>query len=188
MGNQQEINHNDNGQSKDMNQTNFPSIHELVCPKCQSNNLKILGTKGAKGAAVGVGMAFGAIGNLVANSVTKDDYTLQPVKYKCNSCGNKFDSLPFHAKPEEILDKPCTIHFTRLSCFSGMAVSQNVWLNGVKVASVGNGKSVDFQTFVKHNTIFVADQYGVAFKGDYKFEAQSGGTEEIRFKKKFKNK
>ena len=163
----------------------FPSVHELVCPKCANNDLKILGTKGAKGKSLGIGMAFGAIGNLVANSMSKDDYTLQPVKYKCKACGKKFESIPLNAKSEEILDTPCTIHFTRLSCFAGMAVSQSVYLNGVKVASVGNGKSVEFQTFVKNNTIFVTDHNGVAFKGCYKFKAQSGGTEEIRFKKKF---
>ncbi len=166
-------------------QENFPSVYELACPKCADKDLKILGTKGSKGKALGIGMAFGAVGNLVASSMSKDDYTLQPVKYKCKACGKKFDALPLSAKPEELLDAPCTIHFTRLSCFAGMAVSQSVYLNGVKVASVGNGKSVEFQTFVKNNTIFVTDHNGVAFKGRYKFEAQSGGTEEIRFKKKF---
>lgn len=186
MNNQQETNPGNTVPSQNTSQTNFPSTHELACPECKSNNLKILGTKGAKGTAVGVGMAFGAIGNLVANSISKNDYTIQPVKYKCNSCGKKFDSLPFNAKPEEILDKPCTITFKRLSSFVGMAVSQNVWLNGVKVGSIGNGKSITFQTFVKYNTVFVTDQYGVAFKDSYKFEAQSGGTEDIRFKKKFK--
>lgn len=170
----------------EQNQNSFPSVHELACPDCHSKELKILGTKGSKGTSVGIGMAFGAIGNLVANSVSKNDYTVQPVNYKCESCGKKFEAMPLAAKPEELLEKPCTVNFTRLSSFVGMAVSQNVWLNGVKVASVKNGKTVSFQTGVKHNTVFVTDQYGVAFKGCYKFEAQSGGTEEIRFKKKFK--
>lgn len=191
MCDQQNI--NSEGKSQDavnstenMTHTNFPSTNEIVCPKCNKNDLKILGTKGSKGAAVGVGMAFGAVGNLVASSMSKNDFTLQPIKYKCNSCGNKFESLPFNAKQEEILDEPCTVNFTRLSSFAGMAVAQNVWLNGVKVGSVGNGKSITFQTFLRYNTVFVTDQYGVAFKGDYKFEAQSGGTEDIRFKRKFK--
>lgn len=175
-----------NSEQENATQRNFPSVTELVCPKCQKNDLKILGTKGAKGKAVGVGMAFGAIGNLVADSMSKDDYSLQPVKYQCNACKNKFESLPLVAKPEELLEEPCTIHFTRLSSFVGMAVAQNVYLNGVKVGPVKNGKSIDFQTFVRNNTVFVTDQYGVAFKGCYKFEAQSGGTEEIKFKKKFK--
>lgn len=168
------------------NQGNLPSVHELKCPKCGNSELKILGTKGAMGKSMGISMAFGAVGNLVASSVSKDDYTIQPIKYKCSSCGKKFDTLPLNANPEEILDAPCTIHFTRLSSFVGIAVSQSVYLNGVKVASIGNGKSVDFQTFVKHNTIFVTDHNGVAFKGCYKFEAQSGGNERISFKRKFK--
>ena len=169
------------------NQTvNIPSTHALVCPKCQKSNLKILGTKGSKGAAIGIGVAFGAIGNLVANSGSKDDFSLKPIQYKCTACGNKFESFPLAAAPEEILETPCTVSFKRLSSFVGIAVAQNVWLNGVKVASVGNGKTVTFETSVKHNTVFVTDQYGVAFKGDYKFEAESGGSEEIRFKRKFK--
>lgn len=186
MSNQQEINSGEKNSSPNTDQANFPSTRDLACPKCKSNNLNILGTKGAKGAAVGVGMAFGAIGHLAANAISKDDYTFQPVNYKCASCGKKFEALPLKAKPDEILAQPCTVTFTRLSCFAGMAVSQNVWLNGLKIGSVGNGKTITFQTNVQHNTIFVTDQYGVAFKGHYTFEAQSGGTEEINFKKKFK--
>lgn len=175
-------------QVQNTHQTEYPSIYALACPKCscKNNDFKILGTKGAKGAALGVGMAFGAIGNLVANSMSEDDYTYQPVKYQCVSCGHKFTSLPLVAEPEELLESPCTVNFTRLSCFAGMAVSQNVWLNGIKVGAVRNGKSITFQTFVKHNTVFVTDQYGVAFKGCYRFEAENGGTENISFKKKFK--
>lgn len=182
MDNQQNLNAEtqDNGV-----QTNVPSIHAMVCPKCQKGDLKILGTKGSKGAAIGMGLALGAVGNLIANASNKGDFSLRPIQYKCNSCGNKFESLPFVAKPEEILEKPCTVTFRRLSRFVGMAVSQDVWLNGVKVGSVKNGQSITFDTVTRHNTVFVTDQYGVAFKGDRKFEAQSGGTEEIRFKGKF---
>lgn len=169
----------------DAGQAGFPSLFGLVCPKCQKDSLKILGTKGAKGKAAGIGMAFGAVGNLVASSMSKNDFTLQPVQYQCNACKGKFETLPLVAGPEEALETPCTVHFTRLSSFVGMAVNQDVWINGVKVATVGNGKSVTFQTSVRHNVIFVTDQYGVAFKGDYKFEAQSGGTVEVRFKRKF---
>lgn len=165
--------------------TNYPSLYKLTCPKCGQNNLKVLGTKGAKGASVGIGMAFGAVGNLVASSMSKDEAAVQPVKYQCLACKNKFDSLPLNAEPDEILDQPCNINFTRLSSFVGMAVVQGVWLNGVKVGTVGNGKSISFPTFTKHNTVFVTDQYGVVINGDYKFEAQSGGTQELKFKRKF---
>ncbi len=183
MSIEQEINSNEQNTA----QGNYPSVADLACPKCQrKNDFKVIGTKGAKGKSIGISMAFGAIGNLVANSMSKDDFSLQPVKYQCNGCKKKFESLPLTAKPEEILESPCTIHFTRLSSFVGMAVSQNVYLNGVKVGSVKNGKSIDFQTFVKDNTIFVTDHNGVAFKGCYKFNAQNGQVVEINFNKKFK--
>lgn len=106
-------------------------------------------------------------------------------EFFCNICGNKFESLPLTAASEEILKTPCSIKFTRLSSFAGMAVVQCVWLNGVKVATVSNGKTVAIETSVRHNTLFVTDQYGVAFKGDYKFVAESGGRVEIRFKRAF---
>lgn len=185
MDNQQAINSEGKNQSADGAQINYPSLYRLTCPKCGQNDLKVLGTKGAKGASVGIGMAFGAVGNLVASSMSKDEATLQPVQYQCKSCKNKFDSLPFNAELDEILDQPCTINFTRLSSFVGMAVVQGVWLNGVKIGTISNGKSMTFQTFTKHNTVYVTDQYGVVINGDYKFEAQSGGTQEIRFKRKF---
>jgi len=68
-----------------------------------------------------------------------------------------------------------------------MAVSCGVWLNGVKVATIDNGKTITFETSVRHNVIFLTDQYGVAFKDDYRFEAKSGGTMEFQFKRKFFN-
>ncbi len=164
---------------------NVPSIYALTCPKCQSGDLQILGTKGSKGAAIGMTLALGAVGNMIANATNKEDFSLRPIQYKCRSCKNKFESLPYVAKPEEILSKPCTINFHRLSSFVGMAVSQDVWMNGIKVGSVGNKKTISFQTMIRHNTLFVTDQYGTAFKGDYKFEAQEGGTIDVKYKRKF---
>lgn len=187
MDNQQNMNSQPQSQetSVEQPQINVPSLYALTCPQCHGNSLRVMGIKGSRSTAIGIGAAFGAIGNLVVDAKNRDDYTLHPIEYKCNSCGNKFESLPFVAKPEELLDMPCTIHFERLSSFVGMAVAQNVWLNGVKVGSVGNGKVITFQTAIKYNTIFVTDQYGVAFKGDYKFEAPSGGNVVVRFKNKF---
>lgn len=167
------------------NAPQLPSLHGLRCPHCGATEYKVIGVKGGKGKAVGIGMAFGAIGNLIASAASKGDLTAEPVQYKCASCGKKFDTYPLTAGPEELLEAPCTVNFHRLSSFVGMAVTQQVWLNGVKVASVGNGKMVTFQTFTRHNTIFVTDQYGVAFKGHFTFEAQPGGTVDVRFKRKF---
>lgn len=168
-----------------MENTNYPSIYQLTCPKCGKKDFKILGTKGAKAASVGMGMALGAIGNLIADSNNKKDMSLMPVQYKCTSCGNKFDSLPLVAQPDELLNMPCTIVFHRLSSFVGMAVAQHIYLNGVKVGTVDNGKEFTFPVYTRHNTIFVTDQYGVAFKGDYQFEAEDGGHVDIQYKRKF---
>lgn len=185
MDNQQNMNPQGNNQNANQGQVDAPSIYALACPKCNSKDYRILGAKGGKGQAIGMGMALGAVGSLISNSMNKDDFSIQPMRYKCNACKNKFEAMPFKATPDELLDAPCTVHFKRLSRFTGMAVSQHVWINGVKAGVVGNGKEISFPTYTKHNTVFVTDQYGVAFKGDYKFEAVSGGNVEIRFKGKF---
>lgn len=169
------------------NTVNEPSLHNLKCPHCGANDFKILGAKGSKGKSAASG-AFGAVGALVMNAISKDGKSLESVNYKCVSCRKKFTSLPLVATPDEILSAPCKISFKRMSGFMGMAVSQTVWLNGIKIASVGNGKTIEFQTMIKYNTLFVTDQSGVAFKGDYKFEAQPNGSMEVKFKRKFKNK
>lgn len=172
--------------AEQQNQGGLPTLQGLACPKCGQSDLKIVGAKGGMGKAMGVGMAFGAIGNLIASAASKGDYTVQPTQYKCKACGKKFEAYPLTAGEDELLETPCTVNFQRLSSFVGMAVAQHVWLNGVKIGSVGNGKMLTFQTQTKHNTLWVTDQYGVAFKGDYKFEAQPGGTVEVKFKRKFK--
>lgn len=176
----------DNQTMEQTNTVNAPSLHNLACPKCNASDFKVVGAKGSMGKTLGAS-AFGAIGFLVADSMSKNDYTYEPLNYKCNSCGKKFESLPLLAQPDEILSAPCKISFKRLSSFVGMAVSQNIWLNGIKVGPVGNGKTVEFETMTKHNILFVTDQMGVAFKGHYSFEAQPGGTVEVQFKRKFKN-
>lgn len=172
-------------QPLDPTQVNAPSLYKITCPNCDGNYFKILGTKGAKGASIGIGMAFGAIGNLVASAKSEKDMAIKPVQYQCMSCKKKFEALPLKAEPDEILERPCVITFKRHSSFVGMAAAQTVWLNGVKVGTVNNKQTITFETCTKHNIVFVTDQFGVAFKGHYMFDAQSGGTEEINFKRKF---
>ena len=48
-----------------------------------------------------------------------------------------------------------------------------------------NNSDLEFLTFTKNNTVFVTDQYGVAFPGTYTFVAQNGGREDINYKRKF---
>ena len=164
---------------------NAPSTYYLKCPYCGAGNLQILGKKGSLGASIVVGGVFGAVGNLVANSMSESDYSYHPMNYRCLTCRKKFESLPLTAQPEEILAQPCRIVFTRMSSFIGMAVAQHVWMNGVKIGPVKNGKTLEFMTVLRYNTLFVTDHMGVAFKGDYKFEAQPGGIVQVRYKRKF---
>lgn len=151
---------------------NYPSLHGFTCPYCGQNNFKVLGVNGAKSKAFFVTFFFGAIGSLVVNSKSKKDFSLKALRYKCNCCGKKFEAFPAEASPDEVLNTPCRISYTRKSSFVGCAVAQGVWLNGVKVASIGNGKTVVFETSVRNNVVFVTDQFDAVFKEkEYHFEA-----------------
>ena len=167
-----------------MDSRQFPSVKNLRCPNCSGTEFKILGTKGSVGAAVGAAM-FGAIGNLVQSSGAQSDFALRPIRYQCLSCKKKFEASPYVATEDELLDEPCTVVLHRLSSFVGMAVVQQVFLNGVKVGNVKNNQQLSFQTYVRHNVIFVTDQSGVAFPSSYKFIAENGGQVQLRFNRKF---
>ena len=163
----------------------YPSVKELKCPECGAAELRILGTKGAGAAAISVGVLAGAIGSMAMDKASKGDFDIKPVKYQCLKCKKKFEALPLVAAESDVLSEPCTVNFTRLGSMVGMAVSQQVFLNGVKVGNVKNGATLTFRTYTKDNTVFVTDQYGLAFPGSYTFTAEAGGTEDIKFKRKF---
>jgi Zn finger protein HypA/HybF involved in hydrogenase expression len=163
----------------------FPSLHRLTCPKCGSSDLEIKGTEGSLAKAVGVFAAFGAVGNLVMSANAAKNLETEPIKYKCNNCSDKFTSMPLPAQPDEFLSTPCTISFERVSNFVGMAVAQIVYLNGIKIGPIKNGKTITFSTVVRYNTLFATDGAGVAGKGAYRFEAQPGGNVHVRFNRKF---
>ena len=162
-----------------------PSLAKIACPKCGSSALAPLGKKGAVGNSAAAGL-FGAVGALVASAATKSDVSFTPINYKCTQCKAKFESAPLMATPDELLPAPCKIVFTRKGSFVGMAVTQVVWLNGLRIGPVGNGKTIEFPTYTRQNIIFVTDQYGVAFKSFYRFEAQPGGVQTVAFKRKFR--
>ena len=134
---------------------------------------------------VSVNNYFGAVGNIVSSSRSKDNFEIKPVKYQCLDCKNKYEALPNEASSDDILKKPCTITFERLSSFIGVAVRQQVFLNGIKMGTIKNGSKLTFETNTRTNTIFVTDHHGVAFKGHYTFTAEEGGEKYIKFKKKF---
>jgi len=162
----------------------YPSLATVVCPNCGSGQFTPVGTKGATGKAA-VGALFGAAGNLIANAVSRENFDFAPLGYKCDQCRKKFETAPLVATADEVLPVPCRVVFTRKRSFVGMAVAQNVWLNGVKIGPVGNGKTLEFATPIAANMIFVTDQYGQAFKGCYRFVAQPGGLVEVSFNRKF---
>ncbi len=161
------------------------TLKGLKCPNCQSDQLIVTGTKGALGKAAATGLAFGAVGNLVAGKNAAGNVATEPLQYKCGNCGTKFQSMPLSAPPQEILSSPCHVTFIRESSFVGAAVPQIVYLNGVKIGPVKNGKSLAFTTSNRYNVLFVTDQFGVAFKSDYRFEASPGGHITVRFNRKF---
>ncbi len=100
----------------------YPSVAKMVCPQCGKADFRILGTKGSLGKAVGGGLMFGAIGNMAASAISKDQFDLVPVNYQCLNCKNKFEALPMVATPDELLSVPCTITVHRLGSVVGMAV------------------------------------------------------------------
>ena len=167
-----------------MENRQYPSLNAVQCSNCGSKNYRIIGTKGSMGKAIGSAM-FGAIGALAASSNAKNDYELRPLQCKCKDCKAKFDAMPSAAAEDDILDTPCTITLRRLSSFVGMAVVQQVFLNGIKVGNVKNNSELTFETNTKNNVIFVTDQSGVAFCDPYVFTAQNGEVRTIDFKRKF---
>jgi ribosomal protein L40E len=163
----------------------IPSLYALRCPSCGGGNLQALGEKGATSKSIGTALAFGAIGNIAVSSRAAKNLETSPMQYKCVSCGNKFVTAPLMAQPEEMLAAPCNVNFQRVSSFVGAAIAHIVYLNGVKAGPVKNGKTISFPTNIRYNTIFVTDPHGVAFKDMYRFEAQPGGSVDVRFNRKF---
>lgn len=163
------------------------TLYGLKCPHCGSEHLTVTGIKGALGASAATSLAFGAVGNIVAGKKAMSNANTEPLQYKCESCSAKFESFPIEAPPEETLEPPCTVSFTRERSMVGAAVPQVIYLNGIKMGAVKNGESVSFSTYCRHNAIFVTDQFGVAFKGDYRFEAQPGGSVSVHFRRGFVN-
>ena len=167
---------------------------KATCPHCKSNDLLVTGANGSVGRTVIVtllSILFMPIGLILipwfyrmisARTIASD----WPIKYKCKKCDHKFTREPVRASQEEMLSAPCVIEFERISSLVGAAMPQIVHINGVKVASIKNGKTIAFQTLVKHNVIFVTDQYGNAFLGQYTFEAEANTSVLLRFNRVFK--
>lgn len=161
------------------------TLKGLKCPHCGSEDVSVTGIKGALGTAVATDFLFGAVGQIAAGKNAAKNIETQPLQYQCSHCTKKFESLPLCAPPEEVLDRPCQVTFTREKSFVGAIVPQIVYLNGIKMGAVKNGESIQFATYSRYNVLFVTDQHGVAFKSVYPFEAHPGEEVAASFKRKF---
>ncbi len=167
--------------------SSIATLKGLKCPQCGSEDLLAVGKRGAGGGEIAAVLLGGAVANLIVsrNAVKEGSGSAEPLGYRCRACKAKFQSLPLTAAGEDVLSAPCTIYFTRLGSFVGAMVAQVVYLNGVRCGAVKNGKTISFQTSNRWNTLFVTDQYGVAFADMYRFEAVPGGVVEVKFNRKF---
>jgi hypothetical protein len=66
----------------------------------------------------------------------------------------------------------------------GAVLPQVVYLNGIKIGVVNNGKAISFYTWVKEIVLFLTVQ-GVAFPA-CKFTAEPGGSTVILYNRKLK--
>jgi len=157
------------------------SIEAVKCPHCGGESFTFKGEDGALSSSLTTAFLFGAVGELVTASSAKKNVDINPLKYKCNSCRKSFLTKPGQAADDELLSEPCTVHFKRMSNILGAAVPFLIYLNGVKISPVKNGKVVSFYTYVKKNVIFVTDHHGLPFKNSTSaFEAEPGGHVTIR--------
>lgn len=161
------------------------SLRQLRCPQCGSYDVIAKGQEGALGKSIGTSLAFGAIGSLVSNAGADARIAAAPMQYQCRSCKNKFPFSPTQPEPDELLSAPAAIEFTRDGSMVGAAVQQFVFLNGLPMGPVKNGKTITFTTGLRYNTLFVTDHFGVAFPEAYRFEALPGSLVRVRFNRKF---
>ena len=155
----------------------------ITCPKCGSPEFKVRGLKGSSSKSIATSLLAGGIGHMVASSKSKTDYELKPIDFQCVECKKKYTTLPNIEPEEELLDEPCEITVKRPSSFVGAALKHQIFLNGVKMGVVSNGKEITFETKTKTNVVFITDPHGSPFKNDYKFTAESGGRHRIEYKK-----
>ena len=152
-------------------------IRVQTCPVCGSgaDRIRPLGAKGSRGTSAAVTVAFGAVGNLIAQQNSAGKMTSMPIEYKCSCCKSKFQIFSEYATPEELLQRPAVIVLTRASGMLGAAVERFVLLNGIKVARVKNNREVSFQTNVRTNELLMLDQYdATADVSPLRFEVADG--------------
>jgi hypothetical protein len=164
---------------------NAAVLSALKCPQCDSKDYIPLGKKGAAGKALATQIFIGGVGNIISARSDAKSVSSEPLQYKCKKCKSKYLAEPSESTPEEHLSEPCRITLQRIANMVGAALPQVVYLNGIKVGTVKNGKAISFNTRVRENVVFVTVQ-GVAFPDACKFTAEPGGSTVILFNRKVK--
>jgi len=159
------------------NDFSYASMLPVKCPKCGSKSYIPTGTHNSANADLG------AVDKTPSGEdfITLSTLPALPLGYQCNECKHKFISFPVEAIENERLEQPCTVLLKRMSNFVGSATINMVYLNGVKVSGLNNGKAISFPTQVKHNELVIADHMGNACKAVCRFEAVSGGKVQIHY-------
>ncbi|MDR0430595.1 MAG: DUF805 domain-containing protein [Tannerellaceae bacterium] len=161
---------------------NTAVLSALKCPQCDSKDYIPVGKKGAVGKALATQIFTGIIGNIISARSHAKNVSNEPLRYRCKKCKRYYMAEPSAATPEEHLSEPCLITLQRINIMAGAALPQVVYLNGIQIGTVKNGKAISFHTWVKENVVFVTVQ-GIAFP-DYKFTAEPGGSIVILFNRK----
>jgi hypothetical protein len=138
----------------------------------------------------GAGLALGALGSMAENQRIIAGGLAKALAYpetavRCYACGQNFLALPTEAGPAELLAAPALITLTRLANRRDRAEPQHIFLNGVRVATVGDGQAVTVPTAVRFNTVFVTNQYGRALGRAHRFEATPGAAIALPFDRGF---
>jgi len=106
--------------------------------------------------------------------------------YEADLLWNQFGTIeesnqPAAIQPDPVktLTEPCAIHLTRTTNFVGGGVSVQVVFNGVEMGKLGNGKTLETQTYQDKNELFILQ--GKRKIAARRFDATTGGDINIDF-------
>lgn len=158
---------------------------QLTCPKCGSDNVFAKGTKGAGFRTFLEAFGLDGLLRIFSGNTTFINENPQRIQSKCKKCGNIFYLEMKSLESQEELKTDCKIILYRGKRMVGALMPFYVYLNSKKVGEVYNGKSIEFTTNLKSNTLNVTDTVGNAFKDTYQFNAVEDGKIKVYFDRKF---
>lgn len=158
----------------------------VSCPYCKSDHLMPMGTNDVgKNRGQEKAGYFGKVMGSYFDAKGYNPALHEEIEYKCSACKKRFFVKKNAEASEKDFDIPFKIDFFRAKKFYGVKMLQIVYLNGVRVAEVENGQSVQLETYKNKNVIVVTSQTGDAFPEFLAFEATEGGSMKVRFAFKF---